>query len=92
MLFTIEVYKQDKRVKAGKRLVTTYDLDRSGRNAVDIVDPGALFPTYKAADGYEFVVVETMVTRRNVITGQEYQERYDTPYCCSPSSEAYWSM
>jgi hypothetical protein len=24
--------------------------------------------------------------------GGEYQERYDTPRYCSPSSEAYWSM
>ena len=24
--------------------------------------------------------------------GKEYQERYDTPRFCSPSSESYWSM
>jgi hypothetical protein len=23
--------------------------------------------------------------------GAEFQERYDTPYYCSPSSETYWS-
>lgn len=33
-----------------------------------------------------------MVTRVNNMTGAEFQERADTPYYCSPSSETYWSM
>jgi hypothetical protein len=35
---------------------------------------------------------QKMVTRVNMMTGAEYQERADTPLCCSPSSETYWSM
>jgi hypothetical protein len=31
------------------------------------------------------------VTRRNIMSGKEFQERADTPYYCSPSSETYWS-
>ena len=37
-------------------------------------------------------VFETFVTRQNLIGGKEFQERYDTPYFCSPASESYWSM
>jgi hypothetical protein len=33
-----------------------------------------------------------MVTRRNAMSGKEFQEAEDTPYFCSPSSETYWSM
>lgn len=33
-----------------------------------------------------------MVTRRNLMSGQEYQEAEDTPLSCSPASETYWSM
>jgi hypothetical protein len=33
-----------------------------------------------------------MVTRRNLMTGQEYREAEDTPPHCSPASESYWSM
>ena len=33
-----------------------------------------------------------MVTRRNLITGLEYEEPSNTPGYMSPSSEAYWSM
>jgi hypothetical protein len=51
-----------------------------------------LYPMYKAKDGYEFNIVETMVTRKNAMSGKAFQERYDTPYYCSASSESYWSM
>jgi hypothetical protein len=52
----------------------------------------ALHPTYRKIDGYVFNIVETYVTRKNMMGGAEYQERYDTPWHCSPSSETYWSM
>ncbi len=32
------------------------------------------------------------VTRTNLMTGKTYQESVNTPSCCSPASEAYWSM
>ena len=52
----------------------------------------ALYPTYKKRDGYLFNVVETYVTKTNLMGGKEFTERYDTPYSCSPASESYWSM
>ena len=33
-----------------------------------------------------------MVTRRNLMSGLDYQEAEDTPLHMSPSSESYWSM
>jgi hypothetical protein len=33
-----------------------------------------------------------MVTRTNLMTGNTYQEASNTPNCCSPSTEQYWSM
>jgi len=41
---------------------------------------------------YRIEIHETYVTRRNLMTGNLFQERYDTPWCCSPSTETYWSM
>ena len=32
------------------------------------------------------------VTRKNLMSGQEFQEDVNTPYFCSPASESYWSM
>lgn len=40
----------------------------------------------------EYEKLDTMVTRKNFMTGAEYQEDVNTPYYCSPSSETYWSM
>lgn len=36
--------------------------------------------------------VVKMVTRRNLLSGKEYQEPSNTPNYMSPSSETYWSM
>jgi hypothetical protein len=48
--------------------------------------------TWLKRDGYRYEIHETFVTRKNMMSGVEFQERYDTPYYCSPSSESYWSM
>ena len=91
MMFTLEIYKQDKRTKEGQRLIGKYDYDRKDRASMER-EIKELYPTYKAKDGYKFNIVETLVTKRNALSGKEFQERYDTPYYCSPSSESYWSM
>ena len=36
--------------------------------------------------------IEKFVTRKNLLSGKEYQERVNTPSYCSPASEAYHSM
>jgi len=33
-----------------------------------------------------------LVTRKNLMSGIEYQEDVNTPLCCSPASETFWSM
>ncbi len=91
MMFTIEIYKADKRKKSGERLIGKYDFDRKDMESMER-EVSALYPTYKTKDGYRFEIHQTYVTRNNMMGGGEYQERYDTPRYCSPSSEAYWSM
>lgn len=88
MDYTVEVYKKDRRVKAGERLVKKTDHTSATR-----ADLKHLYETtWFARDGYRFEIHETFVTRKNLMGGAEYQERYDTPHFCSPSSESYWSM
>ena len=91
MMFTLEIYKKDKRTKTGERFIGKYDYDRKDVEAMKR-EISALYPTYKAKDNYRFEIHQTFVTRTNMMGGGEYQERYDTPRYCSPSSEAYWSM
>ena len=85
-MYTIEIYRKDARKKAGKRLLSKEDLtvttvEAANRYANKVMGP---------KDRHE--VHQTMVKARNMMNGKEFEERYDTPYYCSPSSETYWSM
>jgi hypothetical protein len=84
--YTLEIYKQDKRTKEGRRLYAKQDFAPSTKDYIEIV------AEQKRKLGYIVEVFETYVTRKNVVGGREFQERYDTPYFCSPSSETFWSM
>ena len=88
MDYTVEIYKDDKRVKRGRRFVRKIDV-KAG-NKLEAV--AGLVKTYPEKNGYHMIVEETWVINKNMMTGKEYKERYDTPRYCSPSSESYWSM
>lgn len=47
-------------------------------------NPEPTKPTQAPRPGY--------VWKRNLMSREWYQEAIDTPYCCSPSTETYWSM
>jgi len=86
MEYTIEVYKTDRRTRKGERLINKQDLgDITESLAQSVV-------RLNEEAGYRVELHETYVTRTNMMSGKEFQERYDTPYYCSPSSETYWSM
>jgi hypothetical protein len=93
--YTVELYKSDKRIKKDER----YGRNRVGLRFVEVVDFTPSTKDYidsvaadMSARGYVVKVFETFVTRKNMRSGYEYQERYDTPSFCSPSSESFWSM
>ena len=81
--WTVEVYKLDKRCKDGRRLWAKMDY-----HCEDLAVIENDFPVKR---GYVRFIHETYVEKRNLMTGELYKERYDTPYSCSPSSETYWS-
>ena len=87
-MFTVIVYKLDKRTKSGEREVLRTDYDTTDRSMLE----HTVRTTWRTAQGYRYEIHETMVKRVNMMSGREYEERFDTPRYCSPSSEAYWSM
>ena len=87
MDFTVEVWKKDKRIKKGKRLVTKIDFTDQSKEIIKKF----MHKVYPSSLGYTIKIFETFVTRRNLMSGEEFQERYDTPGYCSPSTETYWS-
>ena len=84
--YTLEIYKTDKRTKEGRRLVEVCDFAPSTDAAIKASADSI------RKNGFIVEVFETYVTKTNMMGGKEFQERYDTPYYCSPSSESYWSM
>ena len=84
--YTLEIYKADKRTKEGRRLYAKQDFAPSTKDYISAVAEG------KRKLGFVVEVFETYVTRKNTMSGRDFQERYDTPYFCSPSSETYWSI
>jgi len=93
--YTFEIYKTDKRIKKDER----YGRNKAGLRFVEVKDFAPLTRSHVEAlaedfrkEGVVVHVYETFITRKNMMSGKEYQERYDTPYFCSPSSETYWSM
>jgi hypothetical protein len=85
-MYTVELYKQDARTKTGERLVHKTDHSTNDIDAIRC----SYTAQYPASKGYRFAIHETYVTRKNLMSGENFQERYDQPYFCSPSSESYW--
>ena len=85
-MYTVEIYKTDRRTKKGERLSFKKDYDTTNMSTLEKSVKDNLQP------GERYEIHETYVTRKNMMNGKEFQERYDTPYYCSPSSETYWSM
>ena len=89
--YTLYIYKADKRTKTGDRLfsptVWTGQDDNGMRRTV-----ANLFPLYRPEDGYRFDWTPAYKTVTNLMSGKEIQIPTDTPWCCNPASETYWSM
>jgi orotate phosphoribosyltransferase len=83
--YTLEIYKTDRRTKEGRRLVEVQDFTATDAGIKTLADN-------IRENGFVVEVFETYVTRTSMMGGKEFQERYDTPYYCSPSSESFWSM
>jgi hypothetical protein len=85
------IYKLDKRTKSGERLVSTTVW--TARTEVGMKRECAeLFDLYPTKLGYRFEYFPTTVTVKNLMTGKDIEIDRDTPWCCNPASETYWSM
>ena len=90
--YTMYIYKLDKRTKSGERLVsTTVWPGRTEDGMEREVKELLLSGLYNVAQ-YRFEYFPKMVTVKNLMTGKDIQIDRDTPWCCNPASESYWSM
>jgi hypothetical protein len=84
--YTLEIYKTDRRTKEGRRLIAKQEFAPVTTTYINAVADG------KRNLGFDVEIFETWITKKNLLSGKEYQEKYDTPHFCSASSESYWSM
>lgn len=84
--YTLFSYKADKRTKSGERLVMTRVMDNMTADQMAAVVKGL------AQVGYRYEYFPAMMTVKSLMTGQDVQIPTDTPWCCNPASETYWSM
>lgn len=58
-----------------------------------MVNTGADRSKYAISDLATFrMAIEKQVTKKNLMSGKEFVIPINTPICCDPSSETYWSM
>lgn len=89
--YTMYIYKLDKRTKSGERLVSTTvwkDRDQAGIER----EVYELHIHHYPRGQFRIEAFPTMKTVKNLMTGKDIQIERDTPLCCDPSSETYWSM
>lgn len=90
--FTMYIYKLDRRCKTGERLFSTTVWSGQTKESMDREVRELMMSGLYPASEFRFDCVPTMKTVKNLMSGKEVQIEHDTPRCCDPSSELYWTM
>jgi hypothetical protein len=89
--YQLLVYKQDRRRKTGRRFVKSYNYPTYDETGVrgEIINLQSLYPQY---DGWILEYHPLTKIVNNLMTGLPVEIAYNTPGCCDPSTETYWSI
>ena len=89
MDIVIKVYKLDRRLKSGEKLIIkeTYTgiTESDSRDKIEAWYSSYPEPKYRIEHHPATKIV------KNLLSGKDIEIAYDTPRCCDPSSELYWS-
>lgn len=91
MIYTVKIYRYDRRCKTGERFVGSYDYDRKDNAAMDR-EVVALRGCGYFDDMFRIEYSPKYIKVKSLMSGQEVEIAADTPYYCRPDSESYWSM
>ncbi len=85
------------KIKKPHYITQSFETERAAKAALTRADRDGKLAhpkdEYAIADGVDFREnIEKFVERRNMMTGEKFMERINTPGYMSTSSEAYWSM
>lgn len=90
--YTMYIYKLDKRTKSGERLVSTTVWQHRDEAEMKREVRELQYELYPVKLGFRIEFHSTMKTVKNLMTGKDVEIDRDTPWCCNPASETYWSM
>jgi len=79
--------------KASTQILKVFNTKASAKRSATCMNrnAGDVYYTYADRETYERRVV-TRKTVKNLMTGQDIEIDSNTPLCCDPSSERFWSM
>ena len=89
--YTVYLYKTDRRYRSGERAISTTVFADRTEDEMRIVGEG-MYLLFPASRGYRFEYHPSKVTVKSLMTGKEVEIDRDTPWCCNPASESFWSM
>ena len=91
MEYVVKIHRLDRRCKTGERLVGTYDFDRKTDKQMQR-EVNSLYLHHYPQAQYRIEFAPKFKTVKSLMSGKSVQIAADTPRCCDPSSELYWSM
>lgn len=89
--YTLYIYKTDRRTRSGERLFST-TVWRDQTDSTMQREVNELHLHHYPRGQFRMEFCPTMKTVRNIMTGKDIQISHDTPMCCDPSSERFWTM
>lgn len=89
---TTVIQKTCKTHGAARAWVTRKQKEFLKNQGLYVSNDGPLFDWALADSEYFQMFIEQRVTKRNLMTGQEFTQSVNTPRSCDPSTETYWSM
>lgn len=86
MKYVLLTFKKDARYKEGERLYSKEEVEADSESTIQYIT--------ERRKSLDFRCMFTPATKivRNFMTGSEVEIAWDTPHCCDPSTETYWSM
>ena len=89
---TTVIQKTCKTAGAAKAWITRKQNEFLANRNLYVSNDGPLSDWGYADAEYFHRTIEKSVTKRNLMTGQEFEQSVNTPRACDPSSELYWTM
>ena len=88
--WTLYIYKVDRRCKSGERLFSTTVWTGRDQAAMER-EVYELHVHHYPRGQFRMEFVPTTKWVKNLMTGEMVEIPHDTPWCCNPASETYWS-